>query len=116
MITIRVEGAEELAGKLDPGKVDKPFKAFFEASAIAVQGKATPLAPIDTGRLRASMTYQVKSATLAEIWPDVYYAIYQDQGTSRGIRPKYFMRDGAKAALGQIKSLAKALVKELVRL
>ena len=81
MITIRVTGVNELVRKLDPDKIDKPLIKFMKLSSVAVQDRTKALAPVDTGDLAASMTYKVKSAELAEIWPDIHYGIYQDQGT-----------------------------------
>lgn len=65
--------------------------------AIRVQNRAKQLCPVDTGRLRASITYEIRldnRSPYALVGTNVFYAPYQEEGTGiygpRGtpIRPK----------------------------
>lgn len=54
--------------------------------ALGVQTRASDLCPVDTGRLRASITTQVtvdQVGPVARIGSNVEYAIYVEMGTSR---------------------------------
>ena len=52
---------------------------------------------IDTGRLRNSLTFEPKSPEdFVAIGTNVEYAIYQELGTSRGIKPAYFLTRAGK--------------------
>jgi len=53
-------------------------------------------APVDTGRLRNSMTHELESADTVAIGTPVEYGIYQELGTSRGIRPKMFLTNAGR--------------------
>lgn len=56
-ITITVTGFDELIKKVnDPTLLGEPMRGFFQKSAIAIQSDAQTLTPVDTGRLRASIT------------------------------------------------------------
>lgn len=105
-ISIRVEGLDKLMRKTPQHLLGAPMKRFFLASATAVQSRAKPLAPIDTGRLRQSITYEIDGGAIpswAKIGTNVFYAPFQEYGTSRGIRPKYYMRNGLQESTGNIR-------------
>lgn len=53
-----------------------------EALAIAVESEAKRRAPVDTGRLRASITHD-SDATGAIVGTNVEYAPFQELGTSK---------------------------------
>lgn len=53
-------------------------------------------APVDTGRLRNSLQHDMEGEDTIDIGSNVEYAIYQELGTSRGIRPKLFLTNAGK--------------------
>ena len=59
-------------------------------SALAVQRESAMLAPVDTGRLRASITTEIDSAVIprwANIGPSVKYGRFVEFGRKPGSRP-----------------------------
>src|SRR3990167_10764904 len=79
-VTIRVEGLEELRGKLTPELIQGPLKDFLQKSGFTIERRAKEKAPVDTGRLRASITTKVKPLE-AEIGSPVVYAPWVEFGT-----------------------------------
>lgn len=53
-------------------------------------------APVDTGRLRNSIHHQMEGDDTVAIGSNVDYGIYQELGTSRGVRAKYFLTNAGK--------------------
>lgn len=85
-INVRVEGLEELIRKCDPAILAAPLKRFFDRAAIGVTNLAKQKAPVDTGRLRASLTHETDSATppmWAKVGTNVMYARFVEFGTGR---------------------------------
>lgn len=61
-----------------------PAGDFMRRLALQVETAAKRLAPVDTGRLRSSITHGVSGngdTLRADIYSDVNYAIYQELGT-----------------------------------
>lgn len=68
--------------------------------ALRVHRRAKQLAPVDTGRLRSSVEYEVgrdSRGLVARISTDVHYAIYLEFGTRR-MTPRAFLRPALDAA------------------
>lgn len=61
---------------------DEAVARALEAIGLQAEGYAKMLAPVDTGRLRNSLTHTVEGST-AFIGTNVEYAPYQEFGTSR---------------------------------
>lgn len=61
---------------------------------------AAPLTPVDTGALKANFVLDIfnggLSATLKWV---MFYALFQNYGTSRGITGKHFAEGGAEKAM-----------------
>lgn len=53
----------------------------LEAVGLHAEGEAKMLAPVDTGRLRNSITHGVEGTDTAYIGSNVEYAPYQEMGT-----------------------------------
>ena len=71
-------------GKQVEMRVHKQAAEYLEKIALTVEAESKRLAPVRTGRLRASITHEVNEAELlARIGSDVSYAIYQELGTSK---------------------------------
>lgn len=67
------------------------YRALWAVGATA-EGYAKQDAPVDTGRLRNSITHkETQDQTI--IGTNVEYAIYQELGTSRGVKPKHFLKN-----------------------
>lgn len=64
------------------------------AAGATVEGLAKQKAPVDTGRLRNSITH-AETDKATHIGSNVEYAAAQELGTSRGIRPKHFLQGAA---------------------
>lgn len=61
------------------------LRAVFLMLALRVEREARTRAPVDTGRLRNSITHRVYGtsyAIIAEVGTDVEYAVWQEFGTS----------------------------------
>lgn len=72
----------------------------LERRAVRVEAAAKRQCPVDTGRLRASITHaldQDGQGLLAVVGSDVEYAAYVELGTSR-TRPQAFLRPALQAA------------------
>lgn len=79
------------------------FEAVRDAAYYA-EYTSKELVPVDTGRLRSSIsTVNDNNGTTIKfiVGTNVFYAPYQEFGTSRGIRPKRFMQGGFE--MGAIK-------------
>ena len=61
-------------------------------TALMIERDAKIYSPIDTGRLRASITSRLFAWNKAVVGSNVKYAPYQEYGTRRGIKPKYYLR------------------------
>ena len=67
---------------------------------------AADKAPVDTGRLKNSISHAVdESEPAVYIGTNVEYAPYQEFGTSRGITGKHFIQFGATAHSAEYKQL-----------
>lgn len=78
-----IEGLAELIARLRAG-VAGPVRAFLESAAITVQSAARERAPVDEGRLRADIGYELDEAempTWAAVGPNVFYGPYMEYGT-----------------------------------
>lgn len=77
-VVIEIEGLDALTRKAnDTGAlIGKPLRQFFTRGAIAVEKESKLLAPVDEGRLRGSINYEVDGGAVpewAKIGPNVAY-------------------------------------------
>lgn len=82
-IDIRIKNLDKLTRGLNkfPGNLKREFRVAMEKAIFMVEGKAKPITPYDTGRLRASITKDYIKSFAAAISPKVNYAIYVHMGT-----------------------------------
>jgi len=87
----------------------KRKRQALDAAGLTVSGRAKEYTPVDTGRLRASLTWQRVTDNVAHIGTNVEYAIYVHENIN------------AQHRVGQAKFLERAAadsqdeVRELVR-
>ena len=80
-------------------------RALWSMGAAA-EGHAKVNAPVDTGRLRNSITHK-EDASHTVIGSNVEYAAAQELGTSRGIRPKHYLQNAVANHTEEYKSIVK---------
>lgn len=105
-MSVRVENdhTAEVLAKLKNG-----IQQALEQSGTLVENVAARNAPVDTGRLRNSLTHQMKGSDSVEIGSDVEYAIYVECGTSRmGARP--YLRRALEANSQQVLDIFKSSI------
>ena len=115
-IQVHIEGLEEALRKLSPSLYAEPLRRFWLRCSAVVQGRAKERSPVDTGRLRASLVYEVDAATpplYAKVGSDVFYAPFQEFGTSRGVPARHYLQGGFEESAGDIQSSVDALGSEI---
>lgn len=83
-ITMRIAGLEEAIRSVAPRILNSPLGRFFGRSAITVQGGARKRAPVDRGRLRADINYEIDHSTpplWAKVGNNLFYAPWMEYGT-----------------------------------
>ena len=83
-IEYQFEGMERLMERAKPELLAKPVHDFLEKVALMVQAKAREYTPVDTGRLRASITHALDSSPVplwARVGSNVQYAPFVELGT-----------------------------------
>lgn len=81
---IQIEGLDRLMDKVSPELLGKPLRNFLHRATITIQSKARQNAPVDTGRLRASIGTKIDSGALpkwGETGTNVSYARPVEYGT-----------------------------------
>ena len=89
--------------------LEQKQRAYLVAVGKKAEGYAKAKAPVDTGRLRASITYTINGDSV-EVTSDVEYAKYQEFGTIY-ITGKHFMRDALAHHLTEYIQLAQTMLK-----
>lgn len=85
-------------------------RALMMCGAIA-ENSAKQKCPVDTGRLRNSISHGMSDENTVDIGTDVEYAIYQELGTSR-VQEKLFLTNGVRDNLEQFQSIIEAELKK----
>ena len=75
-------------GKIDSEALKRAIKVWLPAAGYAVAGQAVEIAPIDTGNLKASISYRVKDDT-AIVGASADYAEYVEYGTKFSQKQPY---------------------------
>ena len=103
-IEIRKDNSKVVLAEMDEAKV----RAL---TAIGILGSfyAADRSPVDTGRLRNSMTYNLGD-NCVYIGSNVEYAVYQELGT-RKIRGHHMIRDAAQNHTNEYKELIRLMLK-----
>lgn len=90
LVEVREDNREAIANA-----IDRALVAALEEVGLVAEGYAKATCPVDTGRLRNSVTHLLKGYDCF-IGTNVEYAPYVEEGTSR-MKGKHFLR---KAATG----------------
>lgn len=78
----------------------------LEAIGMDAASTAQSVTPVDTGRLKNSISYVVdEQEHVVYIGTNVEYAPYQEYGTSRGIKGKHFLQFGVTAHVAEYRSI-----------
>lgn len=83
-------------------------KAILTLLALKVEREARRRAPVDTGRLRNSITHRLRTTTgsnpqaIAEIGTGLEYAAAQEFGTRNGVPPTRFLGGALQYVAGQL--------------
>jgi len=87
-IVVKIRGLDELEKRLGGSKsvFKKVMQKSLDLSAKDVQKYSRRKAPVDTARLKNSISYKVKNLT-ARIGPDVKYGVYVEGGTRAHFPP-----------------------------
>lgn len=93
---------------LDAMKTAK--QAALEAIGLQAEGYAQLLAPVDTGRLRNSITHQVIDEESVAIGTNVEYAIYQELGTSK-MKAQPYLRPAVVEHIDEYKEISEQAMK-----
>lgn len=89
------------------------INAWLEAIGQDAASTAADQAPVDTGRLKNSISHAVvEDEKTVYIGTNVEYAPFQELGTSRGIPGKHFLQFGATAHASEYKSMLENILKE----
>lgn len=88
------------------GVVESPeLRAVLTMLALRVERVARMRAPVDTGRLRNSITHRVFTeweTAIAEVGTDVEYAVHQEFGTSKGVPATRFLGGALQTVAAQL--------------
>ena len=81
VLTMRIEGMERLRKHLaDPTLLKGPIREFLQKAGFLVEARAKEKVPVDTGRLRASISSRAEE-TRAIIGSPVFYAPMVELGS-----------------------------------
>lgn len=94
-------------------ELEQKVYSWLEAIGLDAASTAADKAPVDTGRLKNSISYAVVEPEKAVyIGTNVEYAPYQEFGTSKGIPGKHFLQFGATAHAQEYKDFLEQMLKE----
>jgi hypothetical protein len=95
---VKVIGVEGLIKKLDSSLIAAPMQNFLQKSAVTVESKTKENTPVDTGRLRSSITHSMDTATVplwAKVGTNIKYAPFVELGTRPHFPPIDALRSWA---------------------
>lgn len=91
---------------------DGPIGKIMLGLAAKAENAAKRKCPVDTGRLRASISHRVEvdqseNVVVGVIGTNVEYAVYQEFGTER-VPPRAFLRGGVDEAIRGMRGVGRA--------
>jgi len=82
--------------------IPNAIASALDKAGQQIRDTAQALAPVKTGRLRSSISYEANEMSVT-VTAGVFYARFQEYGT-RYIRPHAFMRPALSLSISQIQS------------
>ena len=117
-VDIEIEGLEALQSKLKGDELlGQPVKDLLSTAALSLEREAKILSPVDTGRLRSSITHSIspeRIPTWAKVGTNVEYAEYVEYGT-RYWAGKPFLRpalENLKDKINELLTQAARIIEE----
>ena len=90
---------------------DEAIERALEAIGIQAEGDVAMLTPVDTGRLRASITHDTRpEEESVYIGSNVFYSSYVEYGTSKA-KAQPYLRPGIENNIDTYKSIAEGYLK-----
>lgn len=83
-----------------PKKLEDALSRGLSKAVLIIESQSKQLAPVDTGRLRASI-HTISRRLSAEVGTNTNYAVFVHEGT-KFMRAQPFMREGLQKAESQI--------------
>ena len=120
-ISLEIRGLEETQRKMEQIVRDlhgAPMLQAMRNATLLVQRDARKNAPVDTGRLRASIVPEVRPHgrdVQGIIGSNVKYAPHQEFGTRRGLIGKRYLQRALEANAERIKRLIGSAVGKIVK-
>ncbi len=113
-IAIRVDDtkARNFFGRL-PRNVKTAITTTIRKSAFIIERQSKRVTPVDTGRLRSSISSDITpfSATVA---PHTNYAVFVHEGT-RFMTARPFMHKGAENSVSEVENILKLELRKAVK-
>ena len=94
--------ANELRAELSKAK-----KAALTAVGIQAEKNVKAVTPVDTGRLRNSISHRLQGDSAVAIGTNVEYATYVEMGTSKMKKPHPYLRPGITNNVDQYRDIIK---------
>ncbi len=85
---IELVGLQRVLGKLTPTLYAQPLRNFFKRATLSIESEAKPLTPVDTGRLRGSITSRIDSSPIP-MWATVGTNVAYGQAVHDGARAHF---------------------------
>ena len=83
---------------------DVKVRALMKCGAM-VENYAKQDAPVDTGRLRNSIHHEMENDDTVDIGTDVEYAIFQELGTSCGVKEKRYLTNAVRNHISEYQNI-----------
>lgn len=99
-IEVKVDNSKAILDIMDDVKI----RALMKCGAV-VENYAKQDAPVDTGRLRDSIHHEMEDDNTVNIGTDVKYAIYQELGTSLGVKEKRFLTNAVRNHVSEYQNI-----------
>jgi HK97 gp10 family phage protein len=112
-VSVKFDADRALAGfEKMPGAIARNIEQWAYTVGSVVSTEAKSLAPVKTGALRGSITFELRGMQV-RVGSDLVYAKYQEFGT-RYIKPKYFLRGAYERKKEFVTALAQKMFVEAV--
>jgi len=106
MITIKIKNLDKLIKGLEvsANELKYALSTAVKKSVFLVERESKKVTPVDTGRLRASITPNYLKPLEGALGPHTEYAIFVHEGT-RYMKARPFMKKGVEEALPEIEDV-----------